>query len=191
MNTARPNIKGCMLSLLVIATISVQAQKLALKTNLPYWLTTTPNIGVEWAVSQKISLELSGGYNPWTFLPDYMSLRHYQVLPEVRYWFKQPFSKHFLGIHAVYSRYNIGKIPFIPPLEEHVYKGNDYGGGITYGYQIKTGKRWNLEFSIGAGYLYRDYDKYLCIECEDRLDHYKKHYFGITKAAIAIIFFIN
>jgi len=170
---------------------STQAQALALKTNLPYWLTTTPNIGVEWAVNNRYTVELSGGYNPWTFLPDYMSLRHYQILPEVRYWFAGPFFHHFLGIHGVYSRYNIGRIKFISPLKEHVYKGNDYGGGITYGYQMPVGNRWNLEFSIGAGYLYRDYDKYLCIECEDRLDHHKKHYFGITKATVAIIYFIR
>lgn len=191
MKIARPYIAGWILSFIWIASFSVQAQKFALKTNLPYWLTTTPNIGMEWAVSKKISVELSGGYNPWTFLPNYMSLRHYQVLPEIRYWFEEPFSRHFLGIHAVYSRYNIGRISFIPPLDEYIYKGNDYGGGLTYGYQMIISDRWNLEFSIGAGYLYRDYDKYLCIECEDRLNHYTKHYFGITKIAIAIIFFIS
>ena len=43
------------------------AQELVVKTNLPYLLTTTPNIGVEYAFVRKFSFELTGGYNPFKF----------------------------------------------------------------------------------------------------------------------------
>ena len=43
------------------------AQDVALKTNALYWMTTTTNAGVEIALSNKTTLELSAAYNPWTF----------------------------------------------------------------------------------------------------------------------------
>ena len=44
----------------------VQAQDIAVKTNALYWLTTTPNLGVEFAVGDQTTFSLEGGYNPWT-----------------------------------------------------------------------------------------------------------------------------
>ena len=43
------------------------AQDLVVKTNLPYLLTTTPNIGVEYAFARNFSFELTTGYNPFKF----------------------------------------------------------------------------------------------------------------------------
>ena len=39
------------------------AQKTVVKTNILYWATTTPNIGVEFVVAPRWTLELEGGYN--------------------------------------------------------------------------------------------------------------------------------
>ena len=45
---------------------SVKAQDVAVKTNLLYWATTTPNLSAELGLGKRTSLELTGGYNPWT-----------------------------------------------------------------------------------------------------------------------------
>ena len=45
---------------------TASAQKVAVKTNALYWATTTPNVGVEFALGERMTLELAGGYNPWT-----------------------------------------------------------------------------------------------------------------------------
>ena len=47
--------------------MSANAQKAAVKTNIPYWFTATPNLGFEFALGEKVSLELSGGFNPFKF----------------------------------------------------------------------------------------------------------------------------
>lgn len=39
------------------------AQDIAAKTNLLYWATTTPNIGMEFGLGEQTTLELTGGYN--------------------------------------------------------------------------------------------------------------------------------
>lgn len=103
------------LLLLLILSKSGQAQQVAVKTNLLYWATSTPNLGVEVALSRKLTLDLSANYNAWDFFPDNMSLRHYLVQPELRYWTCKRFEGHFLGLHAMGGKFNIGNIPFIPP----------------------------------------------------------------------------
>lgn len=75
------------------------AQDIAIKTNGLYWLATTPNIGLEVATSDKISIELTGAYNPWTFKND-KKLRFWLAQPEAKYWFCEKFEGHFIGLHA-------------------------------------------------------------------------------------------
>lgn len=62
------------------------AQKAAIKTNLLYDATTTFNLGAEFALSPKWTLDVSGNYNPWTFSNN-KKWKHWLVQPEARYWF--------------------------------------------------------------------------------------------------------
>lgn len=43
------------------------APKFALKTNLLYWATTTPNLGMEFTLGRKTTMDISGNYNFWNF----------------------------------------------------------------------------------------------------------------------------
>lgn len=155
-----------------------------------YWATTTPNVGVEFAVSKRWTLDLSAGYNPWS-LPDEASLRHWLVRAEPRFWLWQPFMGHFVGGHATYARYNIGHLPFSADLEEYVYKGGVYGGGLTYGYHLVLPGRWALEFSLSAGYLQFQYDKYYCDECRETAGSFRRNYIGPTRVGISLIYMIR
>ena len=40
--------------------------KFAIKTNALYWATSTPNLGFEVGLAKKITLDVSGNYNPWS-----------------------------------------------------------------------------------------------------------------------------
>ncbi len=171
------------------------AQNLAIKNNLLYDATTTLNLGVEIGFGEKTSLEVMGGYNPWTLnKTDHKKIKHVMVMPEFRYWFCENFNGHFVGAHTGYAFYNIGgvQLPHIAkPMKEHRYQGWATGLGIAYGYQWVIGKRWNLEASIGAGWVYTRYDKYQCVECGRFRGTDDYHYFGPTKAAISFIYIIK
>ena len=54
----------------LIVGLSVSAQKVAVKTNLLYDVTTTLNVGVEFRVAPKWSIDLSGNYNPFNIGED-------------------------------------------------------------------------------------------------------------------------
>lgn len=175
------------------------AQKVLIKNNVLYDLTTSPNIGLEFRTSQQTSFSLHGGYNPFKFSNgknengrDINSkLKHWSVMPEFKYWFCKAFERNYIGLHTLYSEYNMEGIPLLSFLEDNRYKGVAYGGGISYGHQWALGGRWGLELSLGGGFLHLEYDKYNCGECQESLGKYTRNYWGLTKASIAILFFIQ
>ena len=46
---------------------TADAQKVGVKTNALYWATATPNLGLEFAIADRWTFEIAGGWNPWTF----------------------------------------------------------------------------------------------------------------------------
>lgn len=185
---------------LFVLVFQVNAQKVNLKTNTLYLATTTPNIGIEFYLGQQLSFSLVGGYNPFDFSTEYVGqakgtahpkMKHWVVMPELKYWFCKSFERGYLGLHGIYGDYNVGGIKQIPKLEKHRYHGIAYGAGISYGYQWALGGRWGLEASVGAGYLRLKYDKYNCGACGDLLGKYERDYWGPTKASISFIYFIK
>lgn len=47
-------------------SVAISAQHVALKNNLLYDATTTPNLALEIGLGKKTTLDLYGGYNPFT-----------------------------------------------------------------------------------------------------------------------------
>ena len=170
-------------------------RQFGIKTNLLYWATTTPNLGVEMAVGKKHTAQVFFGLNPWKQSGgDHSSLRHWMVMPEYRYWFNQNFDGWFLGAHALGGQYNVGgvKFPFglLKGLRNHRYEGWYVGGGITAGKQWNLSKHWNLEASLGLGYIHTAYDKFNCGTCGEKLKSAHKNYVGPTKVALSLIYLI-
>ncbi len=168
-----------------------QAQVVALKSNVLYDATTTFNLGIEVAMAKHWSLDVSGNYNPWVFNND-AKIKHIGVQPELRYWFCEKFNGHFLGLHGHYAAYNVGGLSFLSDnMEKYRYEGDLWGGGISYGYQWPLSTHWSIEAVIGAGYARLNHDKYVCENCGEWIKKDSKDYFGVTKAAISIIYVIK
>ena len=162
-----------------------------LKTNLLMDATATINLGVEFPLGRRWSMDVSGNYNGWT-LSDNRKWKHWMVQPEARYWLCEKFNGHFLGVHAHYADYNVGGIKFLSKnMENYRYQGNLYGAGLSYGYQWLLSNRWSMEAVIGVGWAHLDYDKYPCASCGTVQKSETKDYFGVTKAALSIIYFIK
>ncbi|MEG1622999.1 MAG: DUF3575 domain-containing protein [Alistipes sp.] len=161
----------------------------AVKSNVLYWATTTPNIGFEFGLGKRITLDVSGNYNPWKF-SDNKKLKHWLVQPELRVWVAERFQGHFFGAHLFYGEYNAGGIGFLG-MKDRRYDGSLCGAGISYGYQWIIGRRWNLEATVGFGYAHLKYDKYVQNKCGAFLGSDTEHYFGPTKVGITFIYIIK
>ena len=175
---------------------SAYAQDIAAKTNVLYWLTTTPNLSGEFGLGDRTTLEITGGYNPWTLDNESnKKIKHWMVRPELRYWLCERFNGHFFGVHTGYTFYNISGVRILPfgdsSNKDHRYQGWGVGAGISYGYSWIVGKRWNIEATLGLGYIYTRYDKYECATCGKFRGDEDKHYLGPTKLGISVIYMIK
>lgn len=163
--------------------------KFAIKTNALYWATTTTNLGFEVGLSKKLTLDVSGNYNPWEFSNN-KQIKHWLVQPELRYWLCERFYGHFFGLHAHYAEANVSNLNIFG-LGDYRYQGNIYGAGISYGYQWILNKRWSMEATVGVGYARLNFDKYNCGTCGSKIGKEHKNYFGPTKIALSIIYVIK
>ena len=78
------------------------AQKVTLKSNLLYDATATMNLGLEFGLARKWTLDVPVNYNPWK--PDNgRRLRHWGIQPEIRYWFCERFNRTFIGLIMLIS----------------------------------------------------------------------------------------
>ena len=81
----RKNFTIFMITLLVaLLSGTVSAQRLAVKSNLLYDITSTINLGVEYEVAPRWTLEMSVNYNPWSF-SDNKKMKLWMLQPEARY----------------------------------------------------------------------------------------------------------
>lgn len=181
---------------LLVGWIRAEGQTVVLKSNLLYDATTTANLGIEFPLAGKWTLDLSANFNGWEFA-DNKKWKQLFVQPELRYWPCERFNGHFWGAHIVGGIYNFGNLDMdlklfgmnFGQLKDHRYEGWLAGVGIAYGYHWILSRRKSLEGVIGLGYAYTRADKYLCPRCGEQLEDNKPHhYFGPTKVALNLIY---
>lgn len=183
--------------LLLLASMATvcHAQNVAVKSNLFYDATATLNAGVEVKFAPQWTGDLIANLNAWA-ISDHR-WKHWLVQPELRYWFCEAFSGHFVGAHLLGGQYNFGNLnmPFslfgsdFRQLKDYRFQGWAGGLGVAYGYSWILDKHWNIEAEIGLGWLYTRYDKFECADCGQRVARNRPHnYVGPTKAAVNLVY---
>ena len=193
-----PMVVFLLIYLLLSLSARLRAESVAVGTNTLYWLSATPNAGVEWAASERFSLALSFGYNAFNF-PDRTNsagnpanpkLHHWSAMPEGRLWLRHTFEGSYFGLHLLGGQFNAGGLPFPRFFRDHRYEGYALGAGLSYGYVWRLGRDWRIGASAGLGWIRLDYDKYNCGSCGTRLGHRVRNLAGVTKAALTIQYVI-
>ena len=173
-----------------IESVSIEPEtpaRLSVGTNLLYWALMAPNIAAEyyfpnsrWSVSGTFTM-------PWwkrKSKHQYYQIRQYLV--EGRYRIKTMSSEagHFLGANIHGGVYDLEN-------RKTGYYGEFVGTSLLYGYKLFLNKKMALEFTIGGGYIYTNYDKYTPMDnCYVYLSTHKTHYWGITKAGVSLVWSI-
>jgi hypothetical protein len=179
----------CLL-LLALPLQGLQAQRIIEKTNLLWWGTLTPNVGMELYLSPRWSVDANFTYHPWK-LSESVSLRHWMISPEARYWFCRTFEGSFVGLHALAGKFNVHAIPMTGLPDEYEYAGFMLGAGLSYGYHLPLARRWSMEFTAGAGFIRFDYDKYECKACREKVARGYYYYVGPTRLGVSLIYFLQ
>ena len=188
----------------VVAEESAAAERkpfyMALKTNLLYDAALIPNLGAEFYVGRGWSVGGSWMYAWWNSDRKHNYWRIYGGELDIRKYFgrragEKPLTGHHLGLYGQMLTYDF-------ELGGKGYMGGRPGGtlwdkmhwgvGLEYGYSLPVGRRLNLDFGIGVGYLGGEYWEYTPQD-----DHYlwlrtkKRHWFGPTKAEVSLVWLIG
>lgn len=181
---------------------SQNGPEIALKTNLLYDATTTPNVGVEIETGQKNTVQLFYGLNPWRFNTDdsYKQVKHWLLMPEYRWWMCSNFNGSFVGVHLMGGQFNAANVNLPLPgfffsgdnirsgVRDTRYEGTFAGIGIAYGYQWILSRHWNLEAEIGLGYNHVWYNRYRCQKCGAKVGSGQSNYAGVTKVSLSMLY---
>lgn len=185
------------LLLLVCFANDAKGQKAAIKTNLLYDATATVNLGVEFGLSDKWTMDISGNYNPFRFHGGHR-WKHWLVQPELRYWTCDRFAGDFFAFHVMGGMYDVGNIDFLKfkilnanfkNMKNKRYEGWTAGVGVGWGHDWILSKHLNMEFEVAVGYMYARHDKYLPYNAHTPyIKDAERHFFAPTKLALSLVY---
>lgn len=186
-----------MMTLCAAAALPAAAgDDVAIKTNLLYDATATINLGLEFKLAPKWTLDASGNFNNWSY-GGKAKWKHWLAQPEVRYWFCEALHGNFIGLELHGGQFNVAKwdtdFMFLgtdfSKVKDTRYQGWFAGAGLTYGHAWMLAKHWNFEAEIGFGWSYVRYDRFPCKDCGKKIEDNAVHnYVGPTKAALSLVY---
>lgn len=173
---------------------------MAVKTNMLYDAIAVPNIGVEFYAGRRWSVGANWMYAWWKTDRKHWYWRTYGGELNLRKWFgkraqEKPLQGHHLGIYGQLLTYDFetggrGYIGGKPGGS--LWDKANWGAGIEYGYSLPVGRRLNLDFSVGAGYLGGEYWEYVSHEeCYVWQATKRLRWFGPTKAEVSLVWLIG
>lgn len=123
----------------------VQAQQVAIHTDVMQDALMIPNVGVEFFIDDTKSVQFSGfaTTSPWT-----LDMKAVGVQAAYKYWLSgRPLTREFVGINSVFSTYRV-------TTGEKIRKGDVAGLGVCFGYAWPLTKRLSLTAHSSLGLAY-------------------------------------
>ena len=175
---------------LLHATI-VRSQGFAIRNNLLYDATLTPNFGVEMRLDSVWTMGLNAGFNLWDYdKAKNKKWRHILISPNFRHYNDTLFRKSFWGLHAVYSHYNVSNVKFpfgmYKDVRDKRLQGDLVAIGGSFGYNWWLTGRLHLEAEIGDDSADRDAEQHCGAEAPGWLaEHQAKRQQDQKNAALS------
>ena len=165
---------------------------MALKTNVLYDVLAIPNIGIEFYLGKNWSAAANWHYAWWKTDRKHWYWRTYGGDVALRKWFgskanEKPLTGHHIGVYGQMVIYDF-------ETGNRGYLGDrwSFGGGIEYGYSLPIKKRFNIDFTLGVGYLGGEYKEYLPMDdCYVWQATKDRKWFGPTKAEISFVWLLG
>ncbi|MCF0256786.1 DUF3575 domain-containing protein [Bacteroides heparinolyticus] len=144
---------------------NISAQFYSIRTNLVGLATGNLNAEGSMALSTRWSIHLPVQYNPFDLWED-AKLKNITVAPGIRYWMRETYGRGcFFGLHGVFSYFNAGGIFG----HRYRYQGTAWGGGLSIGLARPLSRHWNIEFELGGGIVWADWERFRCAHCGRRV----------------------
>ena len=135
--------KHILVILLLAAVLPIKAQKLAVGLDAVWLATGIVNAGAEMTMGRAstIGLSVMAIQKPWI----HHDMKGIALQPEWRYYLSgRPMYHHFIGVGAITGTYNF-------TFNNKIYNGSAAGLGLTFGYVIALGERFNIDL-VNSGH---------------------------------------
>ncbi len=71
------------------------------------------------------------------------------------------------------------------------FEGWFAGAGVSYGYHLVVSPRFSMDFTLGVGYSYFQYEKTRCTDCRQVIAEEESHYFGPTRLGVSLVYMLK
>lgn len=168
----------------------------ALRTNLLYDATLSPNLGVDVRVDSTWTVGLLAGMNAWDIDKEKnKKWRHMLFSFRARKYVNDSvFHKGYFEADAIYSHFNVGNVKFplglYKTVRERRLQGDLLALGGKYGYSWILSRDWRIEAEAGVAIGYAWFKEYDCPHCgtyygkDDRI-------FLLPQLGVNIVYIIN
>lgn len=169
--------------------------RMALRTNLLYDATLSPNFGLDVRVDSAWTVGLLAGVNAWDIDKEKnKKWRHALFSIRARKYRDSLFHKGYYEADVIYSHYNVGntKIPFglYSAVKDRRLQGDLIALGGKYGYSWILSRTWRIEAEAGVAVGYAWFKEYDCDHCGT---YYGKgdRIFLLPQLGINVVYIIN
>lgn len=173
---------------------------MSLQTNMLYDIAALPSIAFEYYFGQNITAAVHWTYGWWDNDREHRYWRAYGGDITARYWFGKaagikPLTGHHAGAYFQTLIYDFefgGKGYLAGQPGASLWQRGNYAVGVEYGYSLPVSRHFNIDFSIGIGYMWGRYYEYIPLD-----GHYvwqstrRLRYFGPTKAEISLVWLLG
>lgn len=171
-----------------------------IRTDMLYDAALVPNLGVDFYLGRNISVGGNWQYAWWSKDSRHRYWRLYGGDINARWWFgsmahEKPLTGHHLGVYAQMLTYDFefgDKGYMAGKPGGNIWERASWGAGVEYGFSLPIARHFNIDFTLGVGYLGGTCLDYRVID-----DHYvwqatkRRHWFGPTKAEISLVWLLG
>lgn len=175
---------------------------MAVKSNMLFDAALVPNIGAEFYLSKNLSVYGEWMHAWWSCNKHHRYYRIYGGDLGLRWWLgrkahEKPLTGHHIGVYAGAFTFDLefGGRGYMGGLPGgNIFDRCFINGGLEYGYSLPVSKHFNIDFSIGIGYVSGKYMEYI----PDGFEHgylwqttKRVGWFGPTKAEISLVWLLG
>ena len=169
--------------------------RMALRTNLLYDATLSPNLGVDVRVDSAWTVGLLVGINAWDIDKEKnKKWRHALFSIRARKYRDSLFHKGYYEADVIYSHFNVGntKIPFglYSAVKDRRLQGDLIALGGKYGYSWILARNWRIEAEAGVAIGYAWFKEYDCDHCGTFLGNGDR-IFLLPQLGVNVVYIIN
>ena len=159
-----------------------------------YDVALTPNLGVGMGVTDRLTVTADWMWARWSNRDRRRYWRIYGGDLELRYRIGpardgRPLAGHHIGVYCSLACYDFQAGRSHTGVLSDRY---NYAVGVSYTYSLPVSARFNIDFSLGVGYLWGTYKKHTPIDdCDVWLSTHRLRWFGPTRVGVSLVWLVG